>query len=110
MRPVPGVPGRAGNRPCARHENAAATFLSGNTDYSIIDMAVHIALTSSIAYAERSRHRLDICRPSDAIDAPVIIFFYGGAWRSAEAFIADTLRSAELGSRWPHNSHNIAVI
>ena len=45
-------------------------------------MAVHIALTSSIAYAERSRHRLDICRPSDAIDAPVIIFFYGGAWRS----------------------------
>ena len=82
MRPVPGVPGRAGNRPCARHENAAATFLSGNTDYSIIEMAVHIALTSSIAYAERSRHRLDICRPSDAIDAPVIIFFYGGAWRS----------------------------
>jgi acetyl esterase/lipase len=45
-------------------------------------MAQRITLTSSIAYAERSRHRLDICRPSASVAAPVIIFFYGGAWRS----------------------------
>jgi acetyl esterase/lipase len=62
--------------------NAAATFLSGNTDYSAVEMAQRITLTSSIAYAERSRHRLDICRPSRSVAAPVIIFFYGGAWRS----------------------------
>jgi acetyl esterase/lipase len=46
------------------------------------DMAHRITLTSSIAYADRSRHRLDICRPNGSVAAPVIIFFYGGAWRS----------------------------
>jgi acetyl esterase/lipase len=40
------------------------------------------ALSRSIAYAEGSRHTLDICRPTDAVTAPVIVFFYGGAWRS----------------------------
>ncbi len=41
-----------------------------------------IKTTRSIAYAGRSRHTLDVCRPADAIAAPVIVFFYGGAWRS----------------------------
>ncbi len=41
-----------------------------------------IKLTRSIAYAERSRHRLDVCRPAGAAAAPVVVFFYGGAWRS----------------------------
>jgi acetyl esterase/lipase len=45
-------------------------------------MGTAIKLTCSIAYAERSRHRLDICRPDGAEAAPVVVFFYGGAWRS----------------------------
>jgi acetyl esterase/lipase len=45
-------------------------------------MVFRIQLTRSVAYAERSRHRLDVCRPRKAIAAPVIIFFYGGAWQS----------------------------
>lgn len=45
-------------------------------------MALGIQLTRSIAYAERSRHRLDVCRPRNAVGAPVVIFFYGGAWQS----------------------------
>src|SRR5579862_822645 len=45
-------------------------------------MAFRIQLTQSIAYAGCSRHRLDVCRPRGAVAAPVIIFFYGGAWRS----------------------------
>ncbi len=45
-------------------------------------MVKGIQLTRSIAYAERSRHRLDVCRPADAVAAPVVVFFYGGAWRS----------------------------
>jgi acetyl esterase/lipase len=44
-------------------------------------MPFRIQLTQSIAYAERSRHRLDVCRPGGAAAAPVIIFFYGGAWQ-----------------------------
>src|SRR5581483_1205365 len=45
-------------------------------------MGIGIKLTRSIAYAERSRHRLDICRPARPEPAPVVVFFYGGAWRS----------------------------
>ncbi len=45
-------------------------------------MVFRIRLTQSIAYAERSRHRLDVYRPRDAVAALVIIFFYGGDWQS----------------------------
>src|SRR3984893_9938661 len=41
-----------------------------------------IALTTSIAYAKGARHTLDVCRPKTATAAPVVIFFYGGGWRS----------------------------
>jgi acetyl esterase/lipase len=41
-----------------------------------------IALTASIAYANGARHTLDVCRPKSATAAPVIVFFYGGGWRS----------------------------
>lgn len=41
-----------------------------------------IKITRSIAYAGHSRHTLDVCRPADAVAAPVIVFFYGGGWRS----------------------------
>jgi acetyl esterase/lipase len=40
-----------------------------------------ISVSRSIAYAGRTRHTLDVCRPLDAAAAPVVIFFYGGAWR-----------------------------
>src|ERR1700685_388878 len=36
----------------------------------------------SIRYAQHSRGTLDICRPVRARRAPVIVFFYGGGWRS----------------------------
>jgi acetyl esterase/lipase len=41
-----------------------------------------IALTASTAYAQGARHTLDVCRPKTATGAPVIVFFYGGGWRS----------------------------
>ena len=41
-----------------------------------------IAFTTSIAYAKGARHTLDVCRPKSATAAPVIVFFYGGGWRS----------------------------
>jgi acetyl esterase/lipase len=56
--------------------------LVGSTTYISAAMAFSIQLTHSIAYAERSRHRLDVCRPRNAVGAPVIVFFYGGAWQS----------------------------
>jgi acetyl esterase/lipase len=56
--------------------------LVGSTTYVFAAMVLGIQLTRSIAYAERSRHRLDVCRPRNTVGAPVVIFFYGGAWQS----------------------------
>ena len=41
-----------------------------------------IALTTSIAYAKGARRTLDVCRPKSETAAPVVVFFYGGGWRS----------------------------
>ena len=41
-----------------------------------------IALFRNIAYGEGARHTLDVCRPKTATAAPVVVFFYGGGWRS----------------------------
>lgn len=41
-----------------------------------------IAFTRSIAYAKGARQTLDVCRPKAATAAPVVVFFYGGGWRS----------------------------
>lgn len=43
-----------------------------------------IEVTRSVAYAERPRQTLDVCRPVDAVAAPVVVFFYGGGWRSGK--------------------------
>jgi acetyl esterase/lipase len=40
-----------------------------------------IAVTRSLAYADGARRRLDVYRPRDARDAPVVVFFYGGSWQ-----------------------------
>jgi acetyl esterase/lipase len=38
-------------------------------------------VTRSIAYADGARRSLDVYRPRDARDAPVVLFFYGGSWQ-----------------------------
>jgi acetyl esterase/lipase len=45
-------------------------------------MGQAIQFTGSIAYGARARQTLDVCRPIDAASAPVVVFFYGGGWRS----------------------------
>ena len=39
-------------------------------------------MTRDISYAQGERHTLDVCRPKNAAAAPVVVFFYGGGWRS----------------------------
>jgi len=45
-------------------------------------MPNRIEVAYSIAYAAGARRTLDICRPTGAAAAPVVVFFYGGGWRS----------------------------
>src|ERR1700744_5976030 len=35
-----------------------------------------------IPYSAGSRHKLDVFQPRSAAGAPIVIFFYGGGWRS----------------------------
>jgi acetyl esterase/lipase len=48
-----------------------------------------------LAYGSSPRQRLDVYAPIDARDAPVVVFFYGGGWRSGERkdyrFVGDAL-------------------
>jgi acetyl esterase/lipase len=39
---------------------------------------------STVSYAEGARHSLDVYRPRNAVNAPVVIFFYGGNWQSGD--------------------------
>ncbi|WP_082578741.1 alpha/beta hydrolase [Achromobacter sp. Root565] len=52
-------------------------------------------VTADIAYGTLPRQRLDVYRPPGATGAPVVVFFYGGGWRSGERadyrFVGDAL-------------------
>ncbi len=41
-----------------------------------------VSVTQDVAYAEGPRRRLDIYRPFGAGKAPMIVFLYGGSWRT----------------------------
>lgn len=54
--------------------------------------------TSSLAYGDDPRQKLDIYRPVTALpDAPVVVFFYGGSWNSGSkddyGFVGEALAS-----------------
>jgi acetyl esterase/lipase len=53
------------------------------------------AMTADLPYADGPRRKLDVYRPRGDADAPVIVFFYGGAWQSGTKsmyrFLAATL-------------------
>lgn len=55
-------------------------------------------LAPNLPYGESPRHRLDVYRPRGVNrDAPVVVFFYGGAWQSGDRgeyrFAAEALAS-----------------
>jgi acetyl esterase/lipase len=41
-----------------------------------------VTVTRDVAYGSDPRQQLDIYRPAQAANAPVIVFFYGGSWDS----------------------------
>jgi len=46
-----------------------------------------IRLARSFPYADGARQTLDVCHPAGAEAAPVVVFFYGGAWRSGNKWL-----------------------
>lgn len=65
-----------------------AAFLAGCSPLNVLDVLVpagEYTLTPDVSYGDLPRQRLDIYQPADASPAsPVIVFFYGGSWKSGE--------------------------
>lgn len=65
-----------------------AGALSACSPLNLLDSLVpdgNYALQQDVAYGELPRQKLDIYRPSKNVETgPVVIFFYGGSWKSGE--------------------------
>jgi acetyl esterase/lipase len=57
-----------------------------------------LTITRDIAYGSEPRQKLDVYRPDNARDLPVVVFLYGGSWRSGSKamypFVAATMARA----------------
>ena len=80
---------------------AIATLLAACSPIKVLNAHTHtstITKTSSLAYGDDPRQKLDIYRPVTALpDAPVGVFFYGGSWNSGSrddyGFVGEALAS-----------------
>jgi len=65
---------------------AIATLLAACSPIKVLNALTPTSTftkTSSLAYGDDPRQKLDIYRPVTALpDAPVVVFFYGGSWNS----------------------------
>ena len=43
-----------------------------------------VTIRRDLAYAQGPRHGLDIYQPQAAVNAPVVVFFYGGSWQDGD--------------------------
>lgn len=79
---------------------AALPALSACSPFTLLNGAVPEGasrITEDVAYGDAPRQRLDVYAPPGAAQAPVVVFFYGGSWRSGArkdyAFVGDALAS-----------------
>jgi len=80
---------------------AIAAFLAACSPIKVLNAltpASTFTKTSSIAYGDDPRQKLDIYRPVTALpNAPVVVFFYGGSWNSGSkddyGFVGEALAS-----------------
>ncbi|SDU14914.1 alpha/beta hydrolase [Pseudomonas yamanorum] len=80
---------------------AIATLLAACSPIKVLNALTPTSTftkTSSIAYGDDPRQKLDIYRPVTALpDAPVVVFFYGGSWNSGSkddyGFVGEALAS-----------------
>ncbi|MGY2319343.1 alpha/beta hydrolase [Pseudomonas sp. D8002] len=80
---------------------AIATLLAACSPIKVLNALTPTSTftkTSSLAYGDDPRQKLDIYRPVTALpDAPVVVFFYGGSWNSGSkddyGFVGEALAS-----------------
>ncbi|RLQ88438.1 alpha/beta hydrolase [Notoacmeibacter ruber] len=60
-------------------------FLSGCSGASLLNAVTSnsgLSVERGIAYGEADRHRYDIYRPKDRAPEALVVFYYGGSWKS----------------------------
>lgn len=63
----------------------ATLLLTGCSPASVLNIFVSgagVEITRSIPYGDGARRTLDVYRPANVADAPVVVFFYGGSWQT----------------------------
>lgn len=89
-------------KPLAKRSRAIVflpAFVAGCAPLGVLDAIVpegEYLRQADIAYGAEPRQKLDIYRPKDnPVGSPVVVFFYGGSWKSGERgryrFVADAL-------------------
>lgn len=66
---------------------AGAAMLAGCSPARLLDAVTPegtYRLERDLAYGEHPRQRLDVYRPAGTDTGPVVVFFYGGSWRSGD--------------------------
>jgi len=73
-------------------------FLPSCTPAQLLNATISrrdLTITHDVVFGPDPRQKLDIYRPHGAVNAPVVIFFYGGSWNSGSKslypFVAATL-------------------
>jgi acetyl esterase/lipase len=64
---------------------AASSLLAACSPAGVLNATVPtggVTIVRDVAYGDGPRRTLDIYRPADAAAAPVVVFIYGGSWRS----------------------------
>jgi acetyl esterase/lipase len=83
---------------------AVGVLLAGCSPLTLLNQTSpdrHYEREADIAYGPESRHVLDVYRPLEALPSrPLVVFLYGGAWRSGDKdnyeFVASALTEAGI--------------
>ena len=83
---------------------AVGVLLAGCSPLTLLNQTSpdrHYERTADIAYGPEPRHALDVYHPVEALPSrPLVVFFYGGAWRSGAKenyeFVASALTEAGI--------------
>lgn len=79
---------------------AAVSFWAPTAVLNAAAFGSGVQVESDIPFGNGARLKLDVYRPAEARDAPVLVFFYGGSWQRGEKsiyrFVGAALASAGI--------------
>ena len=64
-----------------------AWLMAGCSPVDLVNATVDgdgFSLLEGTSYGPHERQRLDVYSPNDAVDTPVVVFFYGGSWQRGD--------------------------